>query len=112
MADPAKQAKTNAYVVIGMSIVLLFGAFNAIMITAQEYDPETLVWMNLGLDVLITALLGVILTQVARLNEPGGLKAAALVLGPLGLIAGLTKLAPRFSSDHGWRTGHFSYALS
>ncbi|MDZ4309694.1 MAG: hypothetical protein U1A24_03930 [Cypionkella sp.] len=112
MADPAKQAKTNAYVVIGMSIVLLFGAFNAITITADEYDPETLVWMNLVLDAAMTVLLGVILTQVARLNEPGGLKTAALVLGPLGIIAGLIKLAARFSSDHGWWTGHFNYALS
>ncbi|MDZ4394677.1 hypothetical protein [Cypionkella sp.] len=112
MADPAKQAKTNAYVVIGMSIVLLFGAFNAITITADEYDPETLVWMNLVLDAAMTVLLGVILTQVARLNEPGGLKTAALVLGPLGVIAGLIKLAARFSSDHGWWTGHFNYALS
>ncbi len=111
MADPAKQAKTNAYVVIGMSIVLLFGAFNAIMITAEEYDPETLVWMNLGLDVAMTVLLVVLLTQVAKLTEPGGLKTAALVLGPLGIIAGLVKLVARFSSDHGWWTGHFNYVF-
>lgn len=112
MVDPAKQATTNAYVVIGMSVVLLFGAFNAIAITGDEYSPEILVWMYLGLDGLMTVLLAILWTQVARLNEPGGLKTAALILGPLGIIAGVIKLAARFSSDDGWWTGHFSYALS
>lgn len=111
MVDPAKQAKSNAYVVIGMSLVLLFGAFNAIAITADEYSPEILVWMYVGLDGLMTVLLAILLTQVAKLNAPGGLKTAALLLGPLGIIAGGIKLAARFSSDHGWWTGHFSYAL-
>ena len=111
MVDPAKQAKTNAYVVIGMSIVLLFGALNAITITADEYDPATLVWMYLGLDVVMTALLVVLLTQVGKLTEAGGLKTAALALGILGVAAGLIKIVARFSSDHGWWTGHFYYTL-
>lgn len=111
MADPAKQANLNAYVVIGMSIVLLFGAFNATMITADEYDPATLVWMYLGLDVVMTALLVVLLTQVGKSNEPGGLKTASMALGILGIVAGLIKIVARFSSDHGWWTGHFYYTL-
>ena len=111
MADPANQAKTNAYVVIGMSIVLLFGAFNAITIAADEYDPATLVWMYLGLDVVMTALLAVLLTQVGKLTDPGSLKTAALILGPLGIIGGLVKIVARFSSEHGWWTGHFYYTL-
>lgn len=109
-ADP-RQMKTNQYVVLFMSAVLIFGAVNAVTVTADEYDPATLVWMNLGLDLVMTALLAVLLTAVARAAEPGGLKSAALGLGALGLIAGLVKLAARFSSDHGWWTGHFSYAL-
>ena len=40
-----------------------------------------------------------------------GLKTVALILGGLGLLGGLTKLAARFSSDHGWWTGHFSYSI-
>ncbi|WP_225028402.1 hypothetical protein [Xinfangfangia pollutisoli] len=109
-ADP-RQMKTNQYVVLFMSAVLIFGAVNAVTVTADEYDPATLVWMNLGLDLVMTALLAVLLTAVARAAAPGGLKSAALGLGALGLIAGLVKLAARFSSDHGWWTGHFSYAL-
>ena len=102
MADPAKQMKTNQTVVIFMSVVLLFGAFNAVMITADEYDPATLVWMNLGLDAVMTVLLLVLLVQVGKGAGSGGLKALALVLGSVGFVAGLVKLAARFSSDHGW----------
>ncbi len=111
MADPEKQMKTNQFAVIFMSVVLVFGAFNAVMITADEYDPATLVWMYLGLDVVITALLLVLLVQVGKNAEPGGLKTLALILGAVGFVAGLVKLAARFSSDHGWWTGHFNYAL-
>jgi hypothetical protein len=110
VADP-RQMKTNQYVVLFMSAVLIFGAVNAVMVTADEYDPASLVWMNFGLDLAMTVLLAVLLTVVAKAAEPGGLKTAAMVLGALGLIGGLVKLAARFSSDHGWWTGHFSYAL-
>ncbi|CAN1492007.1 hypothetical protein MCELHM10_00233 [Paracoccaceae bacterium] len=111
MADPAKQMKTNQTVVIFMSVVLLFGAVNAVMITADEYDPSTLVWMHLGLDAVMTVLLLVLLVQVGKAAAPGGLKTLALVVGAAGFVAGLVKLAARFSSDHGWWTGHFSYAF-
>lgn len=111
MADPAKQMKTNQLVVIFMSAVLLFGAWNAVMITADEYGPETLVWMYLGLDAVITILLLVLLVQVGKGAKAGGLKTLALILGAVGFVAGLVKLAARFSSDHGWWTGHFSYAF-
>lgn len=109
-ADP-RQMKTNQYVVLFMSAVLIFGAVNAVVVTASEYDPATLVWMHFGLDLVMTVLLTVLLTAVARGAEPGGLKTAAMVLGPLGVLAGLVKLAARFSSDAGWWTGHFHYAL-
>ncbi len=111
MTDPAKQMKTNQYVAIAMSVVLLFGAISAVTVTASEYDPSTLVWMHLGIDLLMTVLLPVLLVQVARGAEPGGLKTAALVVGALGVLAGLVKLAARFSSDHGWWTGHFNYSI-
>lgn len=111
MTDPARQAQTNQYILLGMSAVLIFGAFNAVMVTADEYDPSTLVWMNLGLDLALTGLLPVMLWQVAKSAPAGGLKTAAMLVGIAGLIAGLVKLAARFSSDHGWWTGHFSYAF-
>jgi hypothetical protein len=111
MADPVKQAQTNQYVVLFMGVVLLFGAFNAVMITASEYDPQTLVFMHLGIDALMTVLLPILLVQVGREAPPSGLKTAAMVLGTVGVVAGLVKLAARFSSDHGWWTGHFSYSI-
>lgn len=111
MTDPAKQAKTNQYVTIGMSVVLIFGAASAVMVTASEYDPSTLVWMHLGIDLLMTILLPVMLYQVASAEDAAGLRTVALVVGGIGLLAGLVKLAARFSSDHGWWTGHFSYSI-
>jgi hypothetical protein len=111
MADPVKQAQTNQYVVLFKGIALLFGAFNAVMITADEYGPASLVWLYLGLDALMTVLLPILMVQVAKSAPPSGLKTVAMLLGVAGVIAGLVKLAARFSSDHGWWTGHFTYAL-
>jgi hypothetical protein len=111
MTPAEKQAKTNQTVVLLMSAVLLFGAFRAVMVTADEYDPSTIVWMNFGIDLLMTILLPVLLVQVAKNAPESGLKTAALVLGGIGVLAGLVKLAARFSSDHGWWTGHFSYSI-
>lgn len=110
MSNP-KQMKQNQYVVLFLSAVLLFGAFNAVMVTADEYDPATIVWMNFGLDLAMLACLVALLTITSRGAEPGGLKTAALGLGALGVIAALVKLFARFSSDHGWWTGHFNYAI-
>jgi hypothetical protein len=111
MADPVKQAQSNQYVVLFMGLVLLFGAFNAVMVTADEYGPASLVWLYLGLDALMTVLLPILMVQVAKSAPPSGLKTVAMLLGVAGVIAGLVKLAARFSSDHGWWTGHFTYAL-
>jgi ABC-type Na+ efflux pump permease subunit len=110
MANP-KQMKQNQYVVLFMSAVLLFGAFNAVMVTADEYDPSTIVWMNFGLDLAMLVCLVALLTIIGRSAEPGGLKSAALGVGVLGVIAALIKVYARLSSDHGWWTGHLNYAI-
>ena len=111
MADPAKQMKQNQYAVIFMSAVLLFGAFNAVMVTADEYDPEGYVWFNVALDAVMTGLTVILLAAIARGADSGGLKGAAILCGLVGLAAGLVKLGIRFSSDHGWWTGHLNYAI-
>jgi len=110
MVDP-KQAKSNLYVAGFMSIVLILGALYAVFVTASEYDPETLIWMYLLIDAAMTGLLVILLVRVMRAEFGGGLKALVLILGPLGVIGGLIKLGARFSSDHGWWTGHYSYAF-
>lgn len=101
----------NRYVVLFISAVLMFGAFNAVMITGDEYDPEMLVWMNLGLDIAMTiclvALLSIVLTRAPR----DGLTGLSVLVGLAGLAAGIVKIGVRFTSDHGWWTGHYTYAL-
>jgi hypothetical protein len=64
-----------------------------VIITADEYGPTTLVWMHIGLDAAMTAIIAVLLVQVGRGAETSGLKILAMVLGVAGLIAGLVKLA-------------------
>lgn len=111
MPDPAQQMKTNQYAALFMAAVLLFGAFNAVMVTADEYDPAFYVWFNIALDAVMTGLMAVLLVAIARGAPAGALKSAALGLGAVGILAGLVKLYARFSSDHGWWTGHFNYSL-
>lgn len=111
MADPTKQMKQNQYAVIFMGAVLLFGAFNAVVGTADEYDPAGYVWFNVALDAAMTALTVILLAAILRGAEAGGLKVAAILFGLVGLAAGLVKLGVRFSSEHGWWTGHLTYAI-
>ena len=111
MADPANQMKVNQYVIYGMSAVLIFGALNAVLVTAGEYEPAAYVWFKIALDAVMTGLLLILLVAVVNGAPSGGLKATALLLGPVGLVAGLVKLGARLSGDAGWWTGHYSYAL-
>ncbi len=111
MADPTKQMKQNQYVVMFMAAVLLFGAFNAVMVTADEYEPAGYVWFKVALDAAMTALTVILLATILRGAESGGLKVAAVLIGVVGLAAGLVKLGVRFTSDHGWWTGHLNYAI-
>lgn len=110
-ADPAKQMKTNQYVILFMAAVLLFGALNAVFVTADEYGPSATVWLGLGIDALMTVCAVALMIQISSGAPPSGLKTAAMAAGVVALICGLVKLAARFSSDHGWWTGHFNYAL-
>jgi hypothetical protein len=111
MTDPLKQAKTNQYVLIAMSLVLIFGAYTAVMVTGSEYDPAGIVWLNLALDAGMTVLAVILGVQVIRAPDAAGLKVVAILIGAVGFLAGLVQLAVRFSSDHGWWTGHYTYAL-
>jgi hypothetical protein len=108
---PESRARSNMIVLIAMGAVQLFGAFQAVMVTASEYDPATIVWMNIGLDSLLTLMSAILLMAVLGSAPSGGLKALAVLAGALGIVAGLVKLGARFAGDDGWWTGHYSYAI-
>jgi hypothetical protein len=108
---PESRARSNMLVLIAMCAVLLFGAFQAVMVTADEYDPSSLVWMNIGLDSLLVLMSGILLSAVASGAPAGGLKTLSMIAGVVGIIAGLIKLGARFTGDDGWWTGHYSYAI-
>lgn len=104
-------AKQNAWVLICMAAVLAFGAAQAIFVTAQEYDPAILVWMHFGLDVAMTLLSVILLIVLARSSGQEGPRGLAILAGLVGIVAGAIRIAARFTSDHGWWTGHFNYRL-
>ncbi|MEZ5796063.1 MAG: hypothetical protein R3D63_00305 [Paracoccaceae bacterium] len=111
MANAEAAMKQNQYALPLVGVVLILGAAGAVFLTASEYDSPTVVYMGLGFDLLMTIAVAGLLPIVARGAPASGLKTAAMGLGVLGLIAGIVKLIARFSSDHGWWTGHFNYAI-
>ncbi len=115
MSDPRqtgqKQTKQNLYVAIFMAAVLVFGAANAVFITANEYDPMGMVLLDLVLDAGMTVLSAILLVRNISLPEQDGLKTAAVLAGVIGIAAGAIKLGARLVGDHGWWTGHYSYSL-
>ena len=106
MTDPdiAKREQTVAFFA---AIVLAFGATRAVFVSASEYDPEALLWLWLAIDVAMTALCGIFLFDLQK-GPPGTRRKLALIAAALGLVAGLIKIGVRFSSDHGWWTGHLT----
>jgi hypothetical protein len=76
-------------------------------VPAGPYPPSPVHLLMFGLDVVITLILAV-LVRAERQAAPSGLRSGALILGPLGVLAGLLQIGVRLTSDHAWHTGHFA----
>ena len=98
--------KQNTIVILVMSVVLIGGLISAVMIPAGEFPPYGYALFEIGLDTVMTILLAV-LVFADRNGPPSGLRSAAMLLGPVGIVAGLAQLVVRFTSDHAWWTGHY-----
>jgi len=99
-------SKQNPVVILGMSGVLIFGFVMAVTFPAGEFPPQAYAIFNLVLDAVMTLLLPVLLVAERR-SERSGLKLAALLAGPLGVLAGVGQVLIRFTSDHAWFTGYY-----
>lgn len=99
-------SRSNTVVILLMGAVLIWGALSALTVPAGEFPPSPYHLVMLGLDMVITAILAV-LVAAERRSPPSGLKSASLVLGALGVLAGLVQIGIRFTSDHAWWTGHY-----
>ncbi len=100
------QARNNAVVITLMAAVLVWGAASALTVPAGEFPPAPYHLVIMGLDVAMTLILAVLLAA-ERHADPSARKLGAMVLGSLGVVAGLVQVAIRFTSDHAWWTGHF-----
>jgi hypothetical protein len=98
--------KQNTWVILGMAVVLIWGFVTAVTIPAGEYPPSGYAIFTMVLDAAMTLILTVLLVAESR-NTGSGLRAVAMVVGPLGVLAGAAQVIIRFTSDHGWWTGHY-----
>ncbi len=102
----ADKTKQNTIVILLMAAVLIWGFVTAVTVPAGEYPPQGYAIFTLALDAAMTLILAVLLMAEGR-SENSGLKAIAMVLGPLGVLAGAGQVIIRFTSDHGWWTGQY-----
>lgn len=102
----AGTSKQNTIVILAMSMVLIWGFVTAVTVPAGEYPPSGYAIFTLALDAAMTAILTVLLIAESR-SERSGLRTAAMLAGPLGVLAGAGQVVIRFTSDHGWWTGQY-----
>jgi hypothetical protein len=106
MMATAASAKQNRIVMLVMGAYLIFGLAMAVTQAAGEFPPWGYAVFNIVLDAVMTLLLAVLV--LAERGAPlGGLKAVAMTVGGLGVLAGVAQVAIRFTSDHAWWTGSY-----
>jgi hypothetical protein len=101
-----KTAKSNTLAAAFMGTYLCVTAAIALLSPAGEFPPSPYHLFTLGLDGVMTALLIILVIAVGN-AQGGGLRMLALVVGSLGVVAGLIKVGIRFTSDHAWWTGNY-----
>ncbi len=102
----AKSTNQNTLVVLLMSVVLCGGAVIALSSHAGEFPPSPYHLFTMGLDGLMTVILAFLVATLGS-SPPGGLRMAATIAGPIGVLAGVAKVGIRFTSDHAWWTGDY-----
>ncbi|MGL4320819.1 MAG: hypothetical protein ACRCS3_08150 [Paracoccaceae bacterium] len=102
----AKASNQNAIVVLVMAVVLSGGAVIALMSHAGEFPPSPYHLFVMGLDGVMTIALAILVATLGS-SPPGGLRTAATIIGPIGVVAGIVKVGIRFTSDHAWWTGNY-----
>jgi hypothetical protein len=96
----------SPWVPVAIGAWLIFVFWLAATSPAGEYPPAGYVWFTIALDALLPLILSILVLRAG--TYPAGLpRALAVVVGGAGVLAGIGKLAIRFTSDHGWWTGNY-----
>jgi predicted phage tail protein len=89
-----------------ITLYLLWHTFQALFVPAGEYGSRGLVWVEILLTLAMTIVLPVQLAKNSG-KPTTGLSLVLAVLGPVAVVGGVLQLIARFTSNHGWWTGHF-----
>jgi hypothetical protein len=105
-------ARTNGITAIVACLLQVVTTFEALFVTASEYDPASMVWLSLALDAGLFVATAAIFVQFLGSPPATPWRALALPLTAVACVLSLLQVVIRFTSDHGWWTGHLNYALS
>jgi mannitol-specific phosphotransferase system IIBC component len=105
--EQSSRSRQNTLVIFLMAAVLVWGCITAVTIPAGEFPPSPYHLFMMGLDAVMTLLLATLV--MAERGVPGSArKSAAMLLGGIGVLAGVAQVLIRFTSDHAWWTGHYA----
>ena len=106
MAEAA--GKTNYYAAVLCGLALLWGAYSAVMLPGGEYPMPPAHYLEMALDLGLTIVITALTLINLRAAPDTNLRSVAIIIGFIGVAAGLIQLGIRLHSDHGWWTGHLN----
>ena len=112
MADKDKATNSNWRIYLLCAALLVTNCLWRVLVPSHEYGSSTSVWLGIGIDALLMVGLIGLYRQFSTQMEAGDPRRGLLTLAfwP-GLTAGVVIFGIRFSSDHGWWTGHLRFVL-
>jgi hypothetical protein len=108
----ARQTRINSISALAAAALQTVTTAEALFVTADEYDPASMVWISLGLDAGIAVAFGIFFVQLLKTPPGTPWRSVGLPAAAIASLLSLLQVAIRFTSDHGWWTGHINYALS
>jgi hypothetical protein len=112
MADQTKAINSNWRIYLICAALLVANCLWRVLVPGTEYGSVMSVWLGLIVDVLLlVGLIGLYRQFSAQMTADDSRRGLMQLAFWPGLVAGIVTLAIRFSSDHGWWTGHLRYVL-
>jgi hypothetical protein len=108
----ARAITSNYRILLIASAILVLTALWRVLVPAHEYGSSASVMLSLGVDLLLLVSVFLLRRQLAAAMPPDDPRRGTMQLFAWPAVAaGLVVLLIRFTSDHGWWTGHLRYTL-